>query len=119
MSSGRLETFTAFWPLYLGEHSLPSTRWMHFVGSWVALLSVVTALVTRTPWYLVGALVSGYGFAWVSHFFMERNRPATFTYPLWSFVADWKMWALMMTGRLNDELARHGVTPRLRAGQPT
>lgn len=107
-----ITTFAAFWPFYLGEHSLPSTRWMHFVGTTVALGLLVTAAVTAQPLLVLGALVSGYAFAWVSHFFIEKNRPATFTYPLWSFVSDWKMWALMLTGRLGAELARHGITPK-------
>jgi hypothetical protein len=117
MSGERLQTFEAFWPFYLGEHSLPATRWIHFVGSWVALINVVLAVVTLTPWYALSALVSGYAFAWVSHFFIEKNRPATFTYPLWSLAADWKMWAFMLTGRLNGELARFGIVPRTGTSQ--
>jgi hypothetical protein len=115
----RLQTFREFWPFYLGEHSLPSTRWMHFAGTTVALVNLALAVATGLPWFLPGALLSGYAFAWVSHFFLERNRPATFTYPLWSFAADWRMWALMLTGRLGAELARHGITPRARASAAT
>lgn len=107
-----ITTYDAFWPFYLGEHSLPSTRWMHFVGTTVALGLLVAAVVQAQPLWVLGALVSGYAFAWVSHFFIEKNRPATFTYPLWSFVSDWRMWALMLTGRLGAELARYGITPK-------
>lgn len=117
MSRPRLQSFETFWPFYLGEHSLPATRWFHFVGSWVALLNLVTAVVTLTPAYVLGALLSGYAFAWVSHFFIEKNRPATFTYPLWSFVGDWKMWAMMLTGRLDAELKRLNITPKSTAAQ--
>lgn len=109
--SQRISAFEAFWPFYLGEHSLPATRWFHFVGSWIALLNLVAAVLS-TPWYLMSALLSGYAFAWVSHFFIEKNRPATFTYPLWSLAADWKMWAFMLTGRLDAELKRFGITER-------
>jgi len=112
MSDTRISTFSAFWPFYLGEHSLPITRTMHFVGSWVALLNVVAAVITLQPGYLLGAIVSGYAFAWVSHFFMEKNRPATFKYPLWSFIADWKMWGFIMTGRITAELDRLGIRPK-------
>lgn len=107
-----LTTFEAFWPFYLGEHSLKATRWMHFVGTTIALLNLVTAVVSLSPFYLLSALFSGYLFAWVSHFFIEKNRPATFTYPAWSFIADWKMWALMATGRLSAELAKHQIVPK-------
>lgn len=116
MSDTRYPSFAAFWPFYLGEHSLPATRWMHFAGTTVALGNLVAAAVTRTPWYVLTALASGYAFAWVSHFFIEKNRPATFTYPLYSFAADWKMWAFMLTGRLAGELERHGIRPRTTAG---
>jgi len=112
MSQPRYQTFSAFWPFYLGEHSLLATRWMHFVGSTLALLVLGAGVLTANPWSVLGALVSGYAFAWVSHFFIEKNRPATFTYPLWSFAADWRMWALMLLGKLGPELEKAGVKPR-------
>ncbi len=107
-----ITSFETFWPFYLGEHSLASTRWWHFTGTSVALLNLVYAAVTLTPWYLLSALISGYAFAWVSHFFIEKNKPASFKYPLWSFAADWKMWALMLTGRITPELTRLNITSR-------
>lgn len=110
-----LTTFEAFWPFYLGEHSLPATRWMHFVGTTIAFFNIIAAIVLLSPFYLLSALFSGYLFAWVSHFFIEKNRPATFTYPAWSFAADWKMWALMATGRLGAELNRH--QPKVTVGR--
>lgn len=112
MTTKTLTTFEAFWPFYLGEHSLPVTRWMHFVGTTIALLNLVSAVVFFSPAYVLSALLSGYFFAWVSHFFIEKNRPATFTYPLWSFIADWKMWAFMATGKLGAELAKYNITPK-------
>ena len=117
----RYSSFTEFWPFYLGEHSLPATRALHFAGSWGVLLIVAGAAVARQPLYLLGAPVCGYSFAWVSHFFIEKNRPATFTYPVWSFIGDWKMWALMLTGRMGGELARLNITAKLTgpAPQPT
>ncbi len=105
-------SFETFWPYYLGEHSLPATRWFHFVGTTIALLNLVMAVVYLAPWYVLSALFSGYFFAWVSHFFIEKNRPATFTYPLWSFIGDWKMWALMATGRIGAELTKLQITPK-------
>lgn len=112
MSERAIKTWGAFWPFYLGEHSLPTTRWFHFAGTTIALFNIVCAVLLLAPQYLLAALLSGYAFAWVSHFFIEKNRPATFTYPLWSFIADWKMWAMMATGKLNAELEKHRITPR-------
>ncbi len=109
MATDRIPTFEQFWPYYLGEHKNPLCRNLHFVGTTLALSLLVTAAVTQQPWFVLGALLSGYAFAWVGHFFIEKNRPATFTYPLWSFAADWKMWAYTLSGKLNGELVRHKV----------
>ncbi len=112
MTTRRYTTFSEFWPYYLSEHSLPATRLWHFIGSWVGLVNLVLAVVLRSGWYVLAGFLSGYAFAWVSHFFIEKNRPATFTYPLWSFAGDWKMWFFTLTGRLGAELERAQVTPR-------
>lgn len=111
-SPARLKTFREFWPFYLGEHSLPLTRGLHFVGTTIALLMILNAIVTLTWQPLIGALLSGYFWAWISHFFVEKNRPATFTYPLWSFIADWKMWSFMLVRKLGPELDKHGIRPK-------
>src|SRR4051812_24030095 len=115
MSSERIKSYAEFWPFYLGEHSLPLTRALHFVGTSLALTQLIYAVVSMTWQPLVGALISGYFWAWIAHFFIEKNRPATFTYPLWSFIADWKMWALMLTRRLEPELKRLGIAPKTTA----
>ncbi len=100
MAEQRFNSFAEFWPFYLGEHSKPATRLLHGIGSLVAI-GIVVAVVVIGRWYLFPlALIPGYAFAWISHFFIEKNRPATFTYPLWSFMGDWKMLALMLTGKL-------------------
>lgn len=103
------QTFQAFWPYYLQEHSRPATRNWHFVGSTLAPLVLIYALVTQTWWLLPGVPVAGYFFAWVSHAFVERNKPATFTYPLWSLISDYKMFACFLTGKLDTELEKAGV----------
>lgn len=105
-----MKTFAEFWPFYLGEHAKPATRWLHFIGSWAGLGFAVAAIVTHLWWLLLGAFVSGYLFAWIGHFGVEKNRPATFKHPFWSFAADWRMWALMLTGRLDRELGKHGIS---------
>jgi hypothetical protein len=110
--AGRIETFDEFWPFYLGEHAKPATRALHIVGTSVGLVAALLAVLLRMPALLLVALVSGYAFAWIAHATVEHNRPATFTYPVWSFAADWKMWAYALTGRLGRELERVGAGPR-------
>ncbi len=106
-----IATYADFWPYYLQEHAKPATRGLHYFGTFAALASVAAALVTGNGWIALGALLAGYGPAWVAHFFVEHNRPATFTYPLWSLVSDFRMAAFWITGRLGRELARVGVGP--------
>ena len=101
----RIESFEAFWPYYLGEHRHPTCRLLHYVGTTLSLVWLAVAVVTLTPYYLLAAVFSGYFFAWVGHFFVEHNRPATFTYPLWSLAADFRLYGLLVTGRLNDDAA--------------
>jgi hypothetical protein len=108
-AEGRIGSFTEFWPYYLREHRHPGTRLLHLIGSTLALLFLLAAVLAGRPALLVCALLAGYGFAWLGHFAVEHNRPATFRYPLWSLAADWKMWALALTGRLQPELQRAGV----------
>lgn len=102
-------SFTEFWPFYLREHSKPMTRGLHYIGT-----SLVVALagyaVFMGEWRLLIALpIAGYFFAWLAHFTVEKNRPATFTYPLWSLRADFRMWRLWLSGGLKAELERAGV----------
>jgi len=100
MSQPRYQSFAEFWPYYLNEHSKPATRMLHAVGSFAAVATLIALIAIGKWWLFPLAFVPGYGFAWMGHFFIEKNRPATFTYPLWSFMGDWKMLALMLTGRL-------------------
>jgi len=102
MAERAFSSFADFWPYYLSEHSKPATRLLHCVGTLIAIASAVSLIVVGKWWLFPLAVVPGYAFAWVGHFFVEKNRPATFTYPLWSFMGDWKMLALMLTGRLKN-----------------
>jgi hypothetical protein len=101
----KLATYEEFWPYYVSEHSRPATRALHFVGTTLVLLSL-TAAVLVSPWWLAAAPFAGYGFAWVGHFVVERNRPATFTYPLWSLRGDFRMFRLMLLGKMGPEVDR-------------
>lgn len=107
--SERMQTYAEFWPYYLREHKHQSTRVLHYVGTSLGVGVGVTAAVLRTGMLVPAALVAAYGFAWASHFGIEKNRPATFKYPLWSFISDFRMLALAATGRLSEHLARAGV----------
>lgn len=98
--SKRYRNFAEFYPFYLSEHSHPVSRRLHFAGTSISVLLVVAAFVTQVWWLLLVALVQAYAFAWAGHFIFERNRPATFQYPLLSFLGDWRMWWDMLTGKL-------------------
>lgn len=101
----RLQSYEEFWPYYVSEHALPSTRALHFAGTTLVLGSLAAGALV-SPWYFLAAPFAGYGFAWVGHFFFEHNRPATFTYPLWSLRGDFRMYRLMLLGKMQPELAR-------------
>lgn len=97
--SSRLRTFRDFWPYYLSQHSRAATRLLHATGTVLGLIVAVVGLALGNLWLVPAGFGVGYGFAWFSHFAIERNRPATFRYPLWSFLGDWRMVGLMVTLR--------------------
>lgn len=106
MSTKRIGTFEEFWPFYVKEHADPKTRKFHFVGTTAVVGLLSAAVLMRKGWPVALAPLAGYGPAWVSHFFIEKNKPASFKYPLWSLVADFKMWGKIATGTMDEEVAR-------------
>ena len=102
----RFRNFAEFWPFYLREHSLPRTRALHYVGTSLAILLLLGFLWSGDWHFLACAPVAGYAFAWFAHAFIERNKPATFTHPLWSLIGDFYMLFCWATGRLAPELER-------------
>jgi hypothetical protein len=106
MSNPRFTSFKEFWPFYVAEHSKPGTRWLHLIGTMVALLVLIYFIASGRWWLFPLSFVPGYGAAWLAHFTIEKNRPATFQYPLWSFMGDYKMIALMLTGQMNKEASQ-------------
>ncbi|MGB7194634.1 MAG: DUF962 domain-containing protein [Collimonas pratensis] len=97
----KYQTFAEFYPSYLSQHSNRTCRQLHFVGSTLALACAVMLIFTGKLYWLPLALLSGYGFAWVGHFAFEKNRPATFSQPLYSFLGDWVMYWQMLSGRVS------------------
>ncbi|WP_297919016.1 DUF962 domain-containing protein [Metallibacterium sp.] len=96
----RFSSFAEFYPFYLGEHRNNACRRLHFIGSCIVLLLLLIALLTRDAWWLLLLPVVGYGFAWVGHFFFEKNRPATFQHPWYSLIGDWRMFADVLRGKV-------------------
>jgi hypothetical protein len=104
--SARFSSYDAFWLHYLAQHRRPATRLLHYAGSSLGLALVALAAATLDWRFLAAAPLVGYGCAWLGHFGLEGNKPATFGHPVWSFLSDFRMLALAATGRLGRQLAR-------------
>ena len=101
-----MKNFSEFWPFYLQEHIHPVNRRMHFIGTLLAIITLAWGMVAF-DWrcFFIAPLI-GYGFAWCGHFVFQKNKPATFKYPGWSFVGDFKMFGLIASGRMDAEIER-------------
>lgn len=96
----RFAGFAEFYPFYLSQHANRSCRRLHFAGTTLGAVAALHALATLDFRWLLAGLVAGYALAWIGHFFFEKNRPATFSHPLYSFMGDWVMWRDMLLGRI-------------------
>jgi len=94
----RYQSFKAFYPFYIHEHQNPVCRRLHIIGTGLSIVMLAAAVLVN-PGFFAGAPLMGYFFAWVGHFFFEKNKPATFTYPLWSLMGDFRLFFETVTGR--------------------
>lgn len=101
-----IRDYTEFWDFYIREHSRPMTRLIHFAGTLASLSLLIQVLLTGRWYFFPICFAVGYAFAWFSHFVIEKNRPATFKYPLWSFISDLKMFWYMLSGQMEREVRR-------------
>lgn len=104
------QTLEEFWPFYLGEHSNDINRKLHFTGTGLGLILFIVSLFKKKPIFVLYGFLIGYAFAWIGHFIVEKNRPATFKYPLKSFISDWKMFYCILSGKINNELDKYEIS---------
>ena len=107
----RFTSYNEFFEFYLDQHSDPRNRIMHACGTSLGILTVIAAFVLGHPWWALLWIPIAYGFAWTGHFLLEKNTPATFGHPFWSFISDFRMLGLMLTGRLADRRAKNSTAP--------
>lgn len=107
-----MKSFAEFWTFYLKEHSSRRCRSLHFLGTSLAISSLVLFVIFRAKIFIFVALLFGYGLAWIGHFLFEKNKPATFRYPIYSIMGDWKMCWLAATGKLQQEFQKNQIKTR-------
>ena len=100
----KYKNFRSFYPYYLTEHGDIKNRTLHFSGTLGLLIILILAILLQKWWMLLLIPVCGYGFAWVGHFFIEKNKPATFTYPVYSMGSDFVMFWHILTGQIGKKL---------------
>jgi hypothetical protein len=100
------KSFEEFWDFYVRAHSNPTNRKLHFIGTSLGMVCLAGGVLLRRPSLLVAAPIVGYGFAWVGHFVYEKNKPASFDHPVWSFKADMLMWSKIANGTMDAEVER-------------
>ncbi|MDB4859271.1 DUF962 domain-containing protein [Candidatus Marinimicrobia bacterium] len=100
MKTNKFNSFSEFYPFYLSEHKKNLTKIYHMIGSLTVISLIIFSIYSTNYKYLCFTPIAGYGFAWYSHFFIENNKPATFKYPLYSFIGDWIMFKDIITGKI-------------------
>lgn len=100
MEQKKFSSFAEFYPFYLSEHSNLACRRLHFAGAWIGIFCVLTFVSQLQVGWLVAGVLSGYTFSWIGHFFFEKNRPASFKSPLYSFMGDWAMFLDILRGKV-------------------
>ncbi|MFC4263753.1 Mpo1-like protein [Ferruginibacter yonginensis] len=103
-SNKAYKSFSQFYPYYLTEHANKKNRLLHFCGTTLLILILLISILLQKWWALLFIPLVGYGFAWIGHFFIEKNKPATFTYPLYSLAGDFVMFWHMLTGKIDEQL---------------
>ncbi|PYS98807.1 MAG: DUF962 domain-containing protein [Acidobacteria bacterium] len=101
-----ITSYDEFWNFYVQEHSKPMTRVLHFVGTTLGIILLVYFVATGRWYFFPVFFLIGYAFAWFAHVVVEKNKPASFKYPVWSFISDFKMMWYMVTGRMEREVER-------------
>jgi len=100
MKENSFDSFNQFYPYYLSEHSKSGTKIFHFIGTALVIIYIILFCVYLNFFYFLLIPISGYGFAWFSHFLIEKNKPATFKYPLYSLRGDFLMFWHIIIGRV-------------------
>lgn len=99
MSSRKYKSFKEFYPYYLSEHEKRGTRITHFIGTTFFFIFLALAIFQASWIWLIASVVTPYAWAWIGHFFIEKNQPATFQYPLWSLASDFKLYFQILSGK--------------------
>ena len=104
--SKQYNSFAEFWPFYVMEHAKSGTRLLHFIGTSLLLICIAAIFLSRSAWFLLFGVLLAYGCAWTGHFLIEKNRPATFKYPFLSLAGDFRMYGMMLAGKMEQEVER-------------
>ncbi len=100
MNDTKFTSFKKFYPYYLSEHKLRINKILHIIGSLTSITFIIIIIYIEKYKYIPLSIFFGYGCAWIGHFIFEKNRPATFKYPIYSFLGDWMMLKDVLTGKI-------------------